>query len=170
VKSWHNLLLACALLAPMALFAEPAVQNDKDAGKKPATPDAKTTSDADKEDRMLVSLPAGQTYHGVHIPNYSPSGKLLMLFDASSAKRISDREIEMQDLKIEIHNNDGSTFHVEMQHSVFNLDTRILTGGPATIKRQDFVINGDKAEFHLKTKFGRIIGPNKMTINSENTK
>jgi hypothetical protein len=174
--SWLKLSLACALLAAPAVFAEPAAK-DKDAKKNPPTDQksrssaAKVTSDDDKESAVLRDLPANQVYNGVHIPNFSPTGKLLMLFDAKSAKRIDDRDIEMQDLKIEIHNNDGSTFHVEMVHSVFNLDTRILTSNtPTTIKRDDFIINGDRAEFHVKEKFGRVFGNVKMIINSGDTK
>jgi hypothetical protein len=162
--SWLRLFIACALLAPMVAFADSATP-------KPSPADAKTTSDTDKENAGIASIPPGQVYHGVHIPNYSPTGKLLMLFDAQSAKRIADRDIEMQELKIEIHNNDGSTFHVEMKHSVFNLDTRILTSDtPTTIKRDDFVINGSSAEFHTKEKFGRVFGNVKMIINSGDTK
>lgn len=179
---WLKLSLACALIASPALFAAPAPDNSKDSKNSPApakksdsaggnAPAPKATSAADKENNVLSSLPANQIYNGVHIPNFSPTGKLLMLFDAKSAKRISDRDIEMQDLKIEIHNNDGSTFHVEMVHSVFNLDTRVLTSNtPTTIKRDDFIINGDRAEFHTKEKFGRVFGNVKMIINSGDTK
>ncbi len=172
--SWLKLSLACALIAATNLHADPAGSDSKKsppADQKSATPAPKVSSDADKENAVLSSLPANQIYNGVHIPNFSPSGKLLMLFDAKSAKRIDDRDIEMQDLKIEIHNADGSTFHVEMVHSIFNLDTRILTSNtPTTIKRDDFTINGDRAEFHVKEKFGRVFGNVKMIINSGDTK
>jgi hypothetical protein len=169
VKSWLSLLLA--LLAPVALFAQSDKPEKKSRDDKAAATPAKTTDSAAKENTMLDSIPSGQTYHGLRIPNFSPTGKLLMLFDAKTAKRINDRNLEMQDLKIEIHNNDGTTFHVAMAHSVFNLDTRILTSDtPTTISREDFVIEGERAEFHLKTKFGRMLGATKMTINSETVK
>jgi len=185
--SWLKLPVLCALMVAPALLADPAPGKDspkkddssaqKSDSKSDQKPDSKSdskapkqTSDDDKEKSMLDSLPANQIYNGVHIPNFSPTGKLLMMFDAKSAKRIDDRDIEMQDLKIEIHNNDGSTFHVEMTHSVFNLDTRILTSNtPTTIKRDDFTINGDRAEFHTKEKFGRVFGNVKMIINSGDT-
>lgn len=169
MKSWLSLLLV--LVAPVALLA----QSDKSAkdskGGTPAATPAKSTDSGAKEDAIIDSIPSGQTYYGLRIPNFSPTGKLLMLFDAKAAKRITDRNLEMQDLKIEIHNDDGTTFHVSMSHSVFNLDTRILTSDtPTTISREDFVITGERAEFHLKNKFGRMLGATTMTINSENVK
>jgi len=177
VKSWRNLLLAVALLAPVAVFAEPdqkpdAPKADKadksDAKKKKADKEkqpAKESSDQQKEDAVLGGIPDQQTYYGLRIPNFSPGGKLLMLFSADSAKRVDNRDIEMNGLKIEIHNDDGTTFHVEMTHSVFNLDTRILKSDtPTTIKRDDFTIEGQRAEFHTKERFGHMYGDVKMVI------
>jgi len=177
VKSWRNLLLALALLAPAAVFAEPdqkpdAPKADKadksDAKKKKADKEkqpAKESSDQQKEDAVLGGIPDQQTYYGLRIPNFSPGGKLLMLFSADSAKRVDNRDIEMNGLKIEIHNDDGTTFHVEMAHSVFNLDTRILKSDtPTTIKRDDFTIEGQRAEFHTKERFGHMYGDVKMVI------
>jgi hypothetical protein len=177
VKSWRNLLLALALLAPVAVFAEPdqkpdAPRADKadksDAKKKKDDKEkqpAKESSDQEKEDAVLGGIPDQQTYYGLRIPNFSPGGKLLMLFSADSAKRIDNRDIEMNGLKIEIHNDDGTTFHVEMAHSVFNLDTRILKSDtPTTIKRDDFTIEGQRAEFHTKERFGHMYGDVKMVI------
>lgn len=177
MKSWRNLLLALALLAPVAVFAEPdqkpdAPRADKadksDAKKKKDDKEkqpAKESSDQEKEDAVLGGIPDQQTYYGLRIPNFSPGGKLLMLFSADSAKRIDNRDIEMNGLKIEIHNDDGTTFHVEMAHSVFNLDTRILKSDtPTTIKRDDFTIEGQRAEFHTKERFGHMYGDVKMVI------
>jgi hypothetical protein len=169
VKSWLSLLLV--LIAPVALFAQSDKSAEKSKGGKAAASPTPEASSESKQDNMLKDIPAGQTYYGLRIPNFSPTGKLLMLFDAKAAKRITDRNLDMEDLKIEIHNDDGTTFHVSMAHSVFNLDTRILTSDtPTTISREDFVITGERAEFHLKNKFGRMLGSTKMTINSETVK
>jgi hypothetical protein len=71
----------------------------------------------------------------------------------------------MENLAIEIHNDDGTTFHVAMPHAVFNFDTKLLTSDtPTTIKRDDMIIDGDKAVFDVKKRFGRVIGNVKMTI------
>jgi hypothetical protein len=172
VKSWRNLLLALALFAPVAVFAQPDKKTDnaaKKADKTEAKKDGKDASkeggDQEREDAVLSSIPDQQTYYGLRIPNFSPGGKLLMLFSADSAKRIDNRDIEMNGLQIEIHNNDGTTFHVQMAHSVFNLDTRILKSDtPTTIKRDDFTIEGQRAEFHTKERFGHMYGDVKMVI------
>jgi hypothetical protein len=177
VKSWRNLLLALALLAPAAVFAEPDQKPDAPKADKADKSDskkkkdgkekqpAKESSDQEKEDAVLGGIPDQQTFYGLRIPNFSPGGKLLMLFAADSAKRIDNRDIEMNGLKIEIHNDDGTTFHVEMAHSVFNLDTRILKSDtPTTIKRDDFTIEGQRAEFHTKERFGHMYGDVKMVI------
>jgi hypothetical protein len=183
VKSWPNLsvLVAAVLLLPLGAFAAgntsptPSPTPKAKAKSSPAPANAtaspgKADSDADKEDAALSSLPENETYYGLHLPHFNMWGKLLMLFDAKSAKRIDQRDIEMQDLKIEIHNDDGTTFHVEMAHSVFNLDTHVLKSDtPTTIRRDDFVITGDKAEFDTKQRTGRMEGATKMIINSGNT-
>lgn len=164
MKSWLSLLLVALL--PVAAFAE-TEKSDKDSKKSKATPTP--ASSEQKEDAIISGIPAGQTYTGLRIPNFSPTGKLLMLLDAKSARRTTDRNVDLVDLKIEIHNEDGTTFHVTMPHSVFNLDTRILASDtPTKITREDFVITGEKADFYLKTKFGRMKGATKMIINSEN--
>lgn len=179
MKSWLNLLLAAALLAPAAVFAQPdkkpdaqkadksdktdpkKKKDDKDKDKEPP----KESSEQEKVDAIIGGIPDQQTFYGLRIPNRSPSGKLLMLFSADSAKRIDNRNIEMNGMKIEIHNDDGTTFHVEMAHSVFNLDTRILKSDtPTTIKRDDFTIEGQRAEFHTKERFGHMYGDVKMVI------
>jgi hypothetical protein len=170
-------LLACLLLSGPAVFAAPATDGQppkptaSPAGKISPPKGGAAAGDNERENAALQNIQPGQTYRGVHIPNYDANGKLLMLFDAESARRVSDRDIEMEMLKIEIHNQDGTTFHVEMKHSVLDLDTRILTSDtPTTIKRSDFVINGDRAEFHTKEKFGRMFGNVKMVIDSSDAK
>ncbi|MGC1481134.1 MAG: hypothetical protein WA771_11560 [Chthoniobacterales bacterium] len=143
---------------------------ESDAGKsgdsKGKDADAeKAEAAASEQDEMFAEIPIGETFEGVRIPQMDPNGNLVMLFDTKKAKRIDDRHIDMEQLKIEIHNDDGTTFHVSMPHSVFDLDTNILDSDtPVEIRRDDFVINGDTAQFHTKTKFGRINGNVKMVI------
>lgn len=174
MTSWSKpalaLLLALVCAAPTGLRAEsPKPEKAPKAPKAPATTEEKAAKDEERENAVLAGIPAGETYTGLRIPSFSPGGKLLMLFEAKSAKRIADRELEMTGLAIEINNNDGTTFHVSMDHSVFNLDTRILTSDtPTTIRRNDFTIEGERAEFHTKTRFGRMLGPTTMVITTEN--
>ncbi len=171
MKSSLSLLLVL-LAAPLAFSAPPPAPTplaEQPAASPTASPTAtpKPRTSAEKEDAIFDSVPVNQPIKGLTIPNRDASGKLLMLFNAESATRLgaSDRDIEFQGLKMEIHNNDGSTFNVDMKHSLFNLDTRILTSDtPTTIRRDDFVIKGDRAEFHTKEKFGRVIGHVRMII------
>jgi hypothetical protein len=165
--------LALVLVAPATLLAQTAGEKKKPEAKPTPKKEAKpaTTTEAERINQMMQSVPEDQIFQGIQIPNYGPDGKLQSLFSAKSAKRIDDRQIEMGGLKIEIHNNDGTTFHVEMEHSVFNFDTNTLTSDtPTTIKRDDMIINGDRAEFHIKNRFGRVNGNVKMVIfNTGNT-
>lgn len=173
MKWWLSLLVAAASFGLAAVSGAQAADGTPKPEKKeknaPVTEAEKAARDEERENAVLAGIPAGETYTGLRIPNFSPGGKLLMLFEAKSAKRVADRRIEMQGLAIEIHNNDGTTFHVAMEHSVFDLDTRILTSDtPTTIRRDDFTIEGQRAEFHTKTRFGRLLGPTTMVINTEN--
>jgi hypothetical protein len=144
--------LACA-----ALLVASAVASAGD--KKTPAPDEA------KEEALFNDIPKGETFRGVRVPQLDVYGNLLMLFDTKTATRVDDQHIEMEDLKIEIHNEDNTTFHVEMPHAIFDLDTRILKSDtPVTIRREDFTITGDSADFHTRTRFGRIIGNVKMEI------
>jgi hypothetical protein len=168
MKQWLSLFIALSVPALLVAQTEkptpaPAATSTPKPGAKGA---AKPATDEDQRIKdTLAAMPSNQVFHGIKIPSLAPNGELQSLFKAESAKRIGDHDMEMQGLQIEIHNDDGTTFHVEMAHSVFNFDTKILTSDtPTTIKRNDFVINGDRAEFNVKTRFGRMLGNVKMTI------
>ncbi len=127
--------------------------------------DAESAAQPSEEEAMFKELPVGETFEGVRIPQMDSNGNLRMLFDTKKATRIDDSHIDMEKLAIEIVNDDGTTFNVSMPHCVFDLDTNILDSDtPVEIRRQDFIITGDTAKFHTKTKFGRIIGNVKMII------
>lgn len=123
---------------------------------------------ADTEEAVLSDIPMGQPMSALVIPQRGEDGKLLSLFRVGTAKRVDDRHIEMTDLKIEYHDDDGTTFHVQMPEAVFDLETRVLaSNSPTQIRREGFVIDGDTAEFHTKTRFGRMTGNVKMIIDSD---
>jgi hypothetical protein len=171
VKLWLSIFLALGVHASLVAQTDKATPKPAEKPAAKAKADAKSSAAAEASqdeqiNKVLEGLSPGQVFDRVLIPNYDPAtNKLQSLFRAQSAKRIGDRDIEMQGLQIEIHNPDSTTFHVEMAHSVFNFDTKILTSDtPTTIKRNDFVINGDRAQFNVKTRFGRVMGDVKMTI------
>ncbi len=168
MRPWLSLCLLVLTLAGLhAQPSEPAPTVKPEAKKTPAT----VTSEDERLNQAMQGFPAGQVFQGIQIPNRNANGRLLSLISAKTAKRIGDRDIEMENLAIEIHNEDGTTFHVAMPHAVFNFDTRLLTSDtPTTIKRDDMIIDGDKAVFDVKKRFGRVIGNVKMTIfNTGNT-
>ena len=106
---------------------------------------------------------------GLKIPHYDENGKLAMAFETESAKKIDESQIEMTFVKLEVIDQEGDKIFVELPQSLFNLDTRILTGHKgALIKRSDFVITGDQVEFNTETRFGTIRGNVKMVISTEN--
>ena len=161
-----------ASLALVAVFgltsfavAEAESGQSGDSDKKKDKAEEAGAEELSEQDAMFAEIPIGETFEGVRIPQMDPNGNLVMLFDTKKATRIDDRHIDMEQLKIEIHNDDGTTFHVAMPHSVFDLDTNILDSDtPVEIRRDDFTITGDTAQFHTKTKFGRINGNVKMVI------
>ncbi len=156
-----NLLALGTLVLALATHSAFAESTSEDGSK-----DAETTvQEPSEEQAMFRELPVGEVFEGVRIPQMDANGNLRMLFDTKKATRVDDRHIDMEKLKIEIHNDDGTTFQVAMPHSVFDLDTNILASDtPVEIRRDDFVITGDTANFHTKTKYGHIIGNVKMII------
>jgi hypothetical protein len=54
-----------------------------------------------------------------------------------------------------------------MPQSVFNIESRMLTGeNGVLIKRDDFEIRGKAAEFDIKSRFGKVLGNVHMIIYS----
>jgi hypothetical protein len=142
---------------------------DKPAEKtqeKPAR--AEATPDSDSEEFDLSIVPPGQPVKGLKVPYYAEDGTTLqMMIEAKEARRVDDSNIEMQDLKIDAVSEDQKKFLVEMPQSVFNIESRMLTGEKGVlIKRDDFEIRGREAEFDIKHRFGKVLGNVQMIIYS----
>lgn len=127
---------------------------------------AATEEGSNDNDFDISVLPAGEPVKGIKIPYYGADGTTLqMTMAAEEAKRIDDTRIEMINLAIEAESDDGRKFFVEFPSSVFNIQTRMLTGDQGVvIKREDFEISGNAAEFDVRSRFGKVIGNVKMTI------
>jgi hypothetical protein len=157
--------LALAAAAMLAISAGIAADEPKSAPTPSPTP---TPAASASNVEALKELPKGQPIYGLRIPEMR-DGKQMSLFLIEVARPLDDHRIEMENLEIEMLNDDGTTFHVKTPKSVFDLDTGILTSDtPTQIRREDFVITGDAAEFHTKTRFGRMTGKVKMIIQTEN--
>ncbi len=123
----------------------------------------------EQKEKFEMPVPVGMPVLGLKIPHYDENGKLVLVFESQTAKKIDESHVEMSNLKMESLDQDGNKIFVELPQSLFNLDTRILTGDKgALIKRSDFVITGDNIEFNTKTRFGTMRGNIKMVISTEN--
>jgi hypothetical protein len=115
-----------------------------------------------------LPVPVGMPVNGIKVPQYSEDGRRLMLFEAAIAKKVDEKRVEMESLKLEALDGEGRKIFVELPQAVFNLDSRILTGdNSAKISREDFEITGDSIEFNTKTRFGTLRGNVKMVIFTE---
>ena len=130
-------------------------KDKKDNGKK----------DSKEPGQFNFPVPQGMPVHGIKVPHRDENGKLVMVLEAEVANKLDDQHIEMTNMKIDAFDDDGKKIYIELPSSIFNLDTRILTGQThALIRRDDFEITGDSLEFNIKNRQGTIRGHIKMTI------
>lgn len=157
--TWHLLLFLMAAFLPVSLIAQDKEKTEEAPAAETATPD---------DDFDLSMIPPGQPVKGLKIPYYGADGTTLqMTFEAEVARRIDDANIELDNLKIDAVGDDEKKFLVEMPQSVFNIESRMLTGeNGVLIKRDDFEIRGKAAEFDIKSRFGKVLGNVHMIIYS----
>jgi hypothetical protein len=116
-----------------------------------------------------VPMPLNMPVKGIKIPHRNEAGKLIMTIEAEVATKLDEQHIEMENMKIESFDDDGKKINIELPHSIFNLDTRILTGDKhAFIHREDFEVTGDSVEFNTKTRYAILRGKIRMVIQSAN--
>ena len=125
--------------------------------------------ETETSDGIDVPIPLGIPMKGLKIPHLDDTGNEVMFLESDVAVKVDDRTIEFENLKIELLDDDGRKIFVELPESVFNLETRVLTGQKsAKIHREDFEINGETIEFNTRTKHGRMRGKVSMVITSTN--
>ncbi|MFA7343002.1 MAG: LPS export ABC transporter periplasmic protein LptC [Terrimicrobiaceae bacterium] len=147
----------CLALQPL-WCADPA----RGAAKKEA--EEKKPSEAAGFD---VPVPLNIPVKGIRIPHRNEEGKLVMTIEAEVATKLDGQHVDMQNMKVESLDDDGKKISIELPHSVFNLETRILTGDTgAVIRREDFEITGDAVEFNTKTRYAILRGKIRMVIQS----
>ncbi len=128
---------------------------------------AEPKKEAEKSEDFSVPVPLGIPVKGIKIPHRNAAGKLVMTIEADVAKKIDEHQVEMENMKIESFDDDGKTLVMEVPHSIFNLDTRMLVGDSKTwIRRADFEITGDSVEFNTKTRFATMRGNIRMIMQS----
>jgi hypothetical protein len=166
--NWFAKPLVPVLL--LAFAASPLLGAEK--GKN--APKGKDKGKASKEEKakkagageLNIPIPIGHGAEGVHIPYYDEKGRLQMSFSIASATRVDEIHLKMESVQIETYNPDGSPdMAVETKTSDLDLNTKIVTSNePATIRRSDFEITGEKMEFNTKTRDGKMSGKIRMLI------
>ncbi|MDQ2868163.1 MAG: hypothetical protein M3R59_07120 [Verrucomicrobiota bacterium] len=117
-----------------------------------------------------VPLPIGHEAKGLVLPDYDVDGKLRVRFEAGTARRSSQDEIEFHDLKVTTYENDQLELEIQMARSTLDLNTRVLNSpGRTTIKRRDFDIVGDSAHFNTQSKQSTLTGNVKMVLKDSST-
>ena len=117
-----------------------------------------------------VPVPVGMPVNGIKVPHYNADGRLELMLEAEKAQKTDEKTVEFDNLKLEALDDEGRKIFVELPHANLNLDTRVLTGNEtALIRREDFIVTGDRIEFNTKTRFGTLRGNIRMVLSSENT-
>ena len=112
-----------------------------------------------KPQPMEIPIPVGEPVSGIKIPQYDESGKLSMTLLAGKARKLDDKKVEFEKLKVSFTDKEGKEILVEIPHAILDTETRKLTSDSGTmVTRDDFDIEGDRAEFDTVTRAGRFMG------------
>jgi lipopolysaccharide assembly outer membrane protein LptD (OstA) len=114
-------------------------------------------------------LPIGHEAKGLVLPDFDSEGRLRGRFEAGIARRIDQDHVQFNVLKITTYTPEKQQdLTIEMNESVFDLKTRILSSKERTkVTRADFNIVGDSVEFDTNTRTGKLIGNVKMVITDQ---
>lgn len=140
----------------------------KPAKKKKAAASAAASGSPGEVNLTNIPLPVGHEAKGLVLPDFNAEGKLVGKFEAEKAKRIDEGHVRFENLKITTFTPENQVdLQVEMHTSVFDLNTKILISQErSTVKRADFNVVGDSAQFDTNARTGRMIGNVKMVISS----
>jgi len=141
------------------------------AAKNPGTPaGAVATNEPTKSAPIDIPIPIGEPVSGIKIPQYDESGKLSMTLLAGKARKLDDKSIEFDNLKISFTDKEGKEILVEIPHALLDVETKMLTADSKTaITRDDFDIIGDQAEFDTVSRTGKFKGRVRASFRNETT-
>lgn len=106
-----------------------------------------------------IPIPIGEPVSGIKIPQYDEEGKISMTLLAGKARKLDDRKVEFEHLKIRFTDKEGKEIIVEIPHALLDTETKVLSSDSKTvITRDDFDIDGEKAEFDTVSRTGRFKG------------
>jgi hypothetical protein len=78
---------------------------------------------------------------------------------AGKARKLDDSKVEFDNLKISFTDKEGKEILVEIPHALLDTQTKLLTADSKTvITRDDFDLDGEKAEFDTVTRTGKFKG------------
>ena len=123
---WRSLIPALLCLALQPLWCADPVH---EAAKKEATDKKQAEKSQDGQEGFDIPVPLGIPVKGIKIPHRNEEGKLVMTIEAEVATKLDEQHVDMQNMKIESFDDEGKKINIELPHSIFNLDTRMLTGG-----------------------------------------
>ena len=155
-----------AFLLSIAMPADHLLAESKGDKKKQARARGRAKGSPGEQSLTNIPLPIGHEAKGLVLPDFDGEGHLRGKFEAGTARRIDEEHVGFQHLKITTYTPDSqSDLQIDMQTSVLNLKTRVLSSQERTkIQRADFNIEGDSVQFDTNTRTGRLIGNVKMVI------
>jgi hypothetical protein len=153
--------LFLVVLLSCAAFAAEKTKPGK-AAAKPATP----TPAQPKEGLTSVPLPVGRDARGLVLPIFDLLGHIRGRLEAGVAKRLDNENVQFQTVKFTTFTPEETPeLEISVTDSIFNLKTQMLSSSErSTVKRADFEIVGDKMQFDLVARQGKLSGHVKMVI------
>ena len=171
---WRALVSFLSILSLSVLIPTSVAWAEKDKGlgkKKKKKNVAGATASASPGEQTLtnIPLPIGHEAKGLVLPDFNRDGQLVGKFEAGTARRIDQEHVGFENLKITTFTPEKKIdLQIDMQASVFDLSTRVLTSKErTTIRRADFNIAGDSVQFDTNTRTARLIGNVKMVITDQ---
>jgi hypothetical protein len=164
------LSIFCLLMGgPVGVVLADKNKAPKQKKKKRDKASAAATGSPGEQTLTNIPLPIGHEAKGLVLPDFDLTGKLVGRFEAGTARRLDEEQVEFSDLRITTFTPENQIdLQIAMQASIFNLKTRVLSSKTrSTIRRSDFNIEGDTVEFDTATRTGRLIGNVKMVINNK---
>ncbi|MGZ4967262.1 MAG: hypothetical protein ACXWAV_09330 [Chthoniobacterales bacterium] len=154
-----GLFLSFVFLLGVTLAAAP-----KPSPTKTNSPGATTTKSP--APLSSVPLPIGQEAKGLVLPDFDITGRMRSRLEATVAKRIDADHMSFKAMKMTTYTPQNAVdLMIEMPSSVLDLNTRVVVSHErTTVKRSDFHISGDEAEFDTIARKGTLSGNVKMVI------
>jgi hypothetical protein len=120
-----------------------------------------TADDSDQDRRIELPVPIGHDVTGLRLPIRNDQGKLDMVFDVETARRLDDQNVELHTTVIQTYNQqtEKPDAKIYLEDSEMNLDTEFIkTKEPVKITRADFLLTADSGQFNSKTRSGVVYG------------